>query len=71
MPKSDFPLRTTSLNARLGVHEKEAMVGLLSKMGDAIVSMEDDIRQMNDFLKVITLNQIKVQTHDGNAGIQL
>ena len=34
------------------------MVGLLDKMGNAIESMEGDIRQMNDFLKAISFTQV-------------
>ena len=44
-----------SLNSRLGQEEKQAMVSLLEKMGTAIESMEGDIRQMNNFLKDISL----------------
>lgn len=35
------------------------MVDLLDKMGTAIESMEGDIREMNDFLKAISLTQIE------------
>ena len=43
------------------------MVGLLEKMGDAIESMESDIGQINDFLKVITLNQMRVEEPSGSV----